>query len=106
VDKLDLVIKAIDDLKKDTSKQLDQIQLDVDDVRSGQIEMSHDVRRNADDLEIHMKRTDLNEKRIESMESKLTIEHLGKLIMTAIIGSGSVAGSIYGVIKLIDYLSK
>lgn len=106
MDKLDLIVDKIATLEKNIEKKIDQVQLDVDDIRSGQIEMSHDVRRNADDLEIHMKRTDLNEKRIESMEKKLTLEHLFKLIMAGIVGSGSIAGSVYGVIKLIDYLSK
>jgi len=106
VDKFDLIVDKIATLDKNVDKKLDQIQLDIDDVRSNQIEMSHDVRRNADDLELHMKRTELNEKRITAMEERLTIEHLLKLIVVVAGGIGSIVGSVYGVIKLIDYLGK
>tara|TARA_R100000541_G_C1845200_1_gene76625 strand:+ start:106 stop:426 length:321 start_codon:yes stop_codon:yes gene_type:complete len=106
VDKFDLIVDKIATLDKNVDKKLDQIQLDIDDVRSNQIEMSHDVRRNADDLEMHMKRTELNEKRITAMEERLTIEHLLKLIVVVAGGIGSIVGSVYGVIKLIDYLGK
>ena len=106
MDKFDLIVDKIATLDKNVDKKLDQIQLDIDDVRSNQIEMSHDVRRNADDLEMHMKRTELNEKRITAMEERLTIEHLLKLIVVVAGGIGSIVGSVYGVIKLIDYLGK
>lgn len=106
MDKFDLIVDKIATLDKNVDKKLDQIQLDIDDVRSNQIEMSHDVRRNADDLELHMKRTELNEKRITAMEERLTIEHLLKLIVVVAGGIGSIVGSVYGVIKLIDYLGK
>ena len=106
MDKFDLIVDKIATLDKNGDKKLDQIQLDIDDVRSNQIEMSHDVRRNADDLELHMKRTELNEKRITAMEERLTIEHLLKLIVVVAGGIGSIVGSVYGVIKLIDYLGK
>jgi len=106
VDKLDLIVAKIDDMKADLTKNVDQVQLDVDDIRSNQIEMSHDVRRNADDLEVHMKRTNINEKRLEHIENKLTIEYLLKLIITVAAGVGTISGSIYGAIKLLDYLTK
>lgn len=106
MDKFDLIVDKIATLDKNVDKKLDQIQLDIDDVRSNQIEMSHDVRRNADDLELHMKRTELNEKRITAMEERLTIEHLLKLIVVVAGGIGSIVGAVYGVIKLIDYLGK
>lgn len=106
MDKLDLIVAKIDDMKADLTKNVDQVQLDVDDIRSNQIEMAHDVRRNADDLEVHMKRTNINEKRLEHIENKLTIEYLLKLIITVAAGVGTISGSIYGVIKLLDYLTK
>lgn len=106
MDKLDLIVAKIDDMKADLTKNVDQVQLDVDDIRSNQIEMSHDVRRNADDLEVHMKRTNINEKRLEHIENKLTIEYLLKLIITVAAGVGTISGSIYGAIKLLDYLTK
>ena len=106
MDKLDLIVGKIDDLKSDLTKSVDQVQLDVDDIRSNQIEMTHDVRRNADDLELHMKRTSMNEKRLEHIEDKLTVAYLGKLIMTMTIGTGSISGAIYGIVKLIDHLAK
>ena len=117
MDKSDLIVNKIETLGKNTDKKLDQIQLDVDDIRSNQIEMTFDVRRNADDLVIHMKRTDLNEKRISTMEEnhekrmasiedKLTISHLLKLITVIAAGISTIVGAAYGVIKLIDYISK
>ena len=117
MDKLELIIDKIEVLDKSIEKKLDQLQIDVDDTRSNQIEMAFDVRRNADDLSLHMKRTDLNEKRIETMEdrhearmssieAKLTIEHLLKLIVVVSGGIGTVVGAVYGVIKIIDHLIK
>jgi hypothetical protein len=117
MDKLDLIVDKIETLEKNQDKKLDQIQLDVDDIRSNQIEMSYDVRRNADDLVIHMKRTDLNEKRITTMEEKhekrmasiedkLTVGHLLKLVGIVSGGVSTIVGAAYGVIKLIDHFAK
>jgi len=102
MDKLDLVVKKIDELKADSEKKHDQMQEDVTEIKDCMIEMTFDVRRNADDLVVHMKRTDLNEKRIERIEGRLTIEYLLKLILSLAGGIGVVSGAIYAIIKLIN----
>lgn len=91
MDKLELIVSKIDDLKEE-----------VDAIRKDQIEMKFDVRKNSDNLVIHMKRTDLNEKRLESLENKLTIEYLLKLIVSAAGTIGVVAGAIFTIIKLVN----
>ena len=102
MDKLDLVVKKIDELKADSEKKHDQMQEDVTEIKDCMIEMTFDVRRNADDLVVHMKRTDLNEKRIERIEGRLTIEYLLKLILSLAGGIVVVSGAIYAIIKLIN----
>ena len=102
MDKLDLVVKKIDELKADSEKKHDQMQEDVIEIKDCMIEMTFDVRRNADDLVVHMKLTDLNEKRIERIEGRLTIEYLLKLILSLAGGIGVVSGAIYAIIKLIN----
>ena len=102
MDKLDLVVKKIDELKADSEKKHDQMQEDVTEIKDCMIEMTFDVRRNADDLVVHMKRTDLNEKRIERIEGRLTLEYLLKLILSLAGGIGVVSGAIYAIIKLIN----
>ena len=113
MDKLDLIIDKIETLERASEKTQDNLE----DIKINQIEMSYDVRRNADDLELHMKRTLLNEKRITtvedrhenrmaSIEEKLTAGHLLKLIVITSGGISTVVGAAYGVIKFIDYLMK
>ena len=94
MDKLELIVSKIEDLKNDSDKRHDQMQDDISEIKDSMIEMTFDVRRNADDLELHMKRTELNEKRIASIEDKLTIEHLLKLIVTVAGGLGVITGFI------------
>ena len=87
-------------------------------------EIKNDVRRNADDLKVHMRRTDLNEKLIATIEEKhdkrmddleseistvgkkLTVGHLLKLVVVTFGGIGTVSGAIYGTIKIIEHLIK
>lgn len=102
MDKLELIVKKIDDLKGDSDKRHDQMQEDISDIKDSMIDMSFDVRRNADDLEVHMKRTELNEKRLEKLEEKLTVQHLLKLIISAAGAIGVIAGASLGVIKLVN----
>lgn len=113
MDKLELIVSKIDDLKEQVKDTNDEIKDDISDIRSSLIEMEIDLRKNTDDMRYHIKRTDLTDdvvamlrKEVQEIKSKLTIEYLFKLIMAGIVGSGSIAGSVYGVIKLIDYLSK
>jgi hypothetical protein len=102
MDKIDLIVDKIETLKEDNSKLLDQIQSDIDDLKDLAIHAGYDIKRNADDLQIHMKRTDLNEKRLEKLEEKLTVGHLFKLISTASISVGGILGAVYTAIKLIN----
>jgi hypothetical protein len=104
MDKLELIVSKIEDLKNDSDKRHDQMQEDISDIKDSMIEMTFDVRRNADDLELHMKRTELNEKRIANIEDKLTVEHLLKLIMTVIGGVSLIAGTVAAIIKLYNLL--
>lgn len=117
MDKLELIVDKIESFENRSDKRLDELKKDIDTIKLTQIEMCYDVRRNADDLELHMKRTLLNEKRIasvedrhenrmRSIEDKMTIGHLLKLIVVACGGISTIAGSVYGVIKAIDVLTK
>jgi hypothetical protein len=100
MDKFELLVKKLDDLKDDSDKRHDQMQEDVTEIKDAMIEMTFDVRRNADNLELHMKRTELNEKRIKSVEDKLTLEFALKLIVTVSGGLGVVVGLLAAIIKL------
>lgn len=113
MDKLDIILSKISNLEEGSK----EVQSKLEDLKLNQVEISYDVRRNADDLELHMKRTLLNEKRIETVEDrhenrmanieeKLTAEHLLKLIVIVSGGISTVVGAAYGVIKLIDYMTK
>lgn len=94
MDKLDLVVSKIDDVK-DT---VNETQKDVS-------VMKVDVARNSDNLVIHMKRTDLNETRINLIEERLTISYLLKLIVGVAAGLGAISGAIYGVIRAVNSLA-
>lgn len=100
MDKFELLVKKLDDLKDDSDKRHDQMQEDVTEIKDAMIEMTFDVRRNADNLELHMKRTELNEKRIKSVEDKLTLEFILKLIVTVSGSLGVVIGLLATIIKL------
>lgn len=105
MDKFELLVKKLDDLKEDSDKRHDQMQEDISEIKDSMIEMTFDVRRNADDLEIHMRRTDLAEKRLEKIEDRFTTDYLLKLILSAAGAIGAVSGAIFGVIKLFQILS-
>lgn len=106
MDKLDLVI----DIIRGMSVKQDETSKDISD-------MKIDVALNKEDLKDHMAQTiearkltlaiekKLNE-RLEHVENKLTVAHLLKLIGTVTVATGSIAGAIYGVVKVIDFLSK
>lgn len=117
MDKLDLIVDRLESLEARVEGKLDKLQSDTDTIKLTQIEMCYDVRRNADDLELHMQRTKLNEQRIStvedkhdnrmaSIEEKLTLGHLLKLVVITAGGISTIVGAAYGVIKLIDYLTK
>jgi len=94
-DKIDLVVDRLEDVKDNVIL----IQRDIHQIKV-------DLVRNTDNLVVHMKRTDLNETRLQMLEEKLSIGYLLKLSMTTAAGIGAISGAIYSVIKLIDYLSK
>ena len=102
MDKLDLVVKKIDDLKKDVEKDIDDTKDTTSFLRHVLLELSNDVRRIKDDLNYHIKRTDLNEKQIQLIEERLSVSYLLKLAAAAVAGIGSIAGTVYAVVKLID----
>lgn len=91
----------------------DEMKQDVSEIKASMVEIEIDLRRNTDDMRYHIKRTDLTDEvvgllreEISLVKEKLTIAYLAKLAVTAAAGVGTIAGSIYGVIKLIDFLSK
>ena len=91
----------------------DEMKQDVSEIKASMVEIEIDLRRNTDDMRYHIKRTDLTDElvgllreEIALIKEKLTITYLAKLAVTAAAGIGTISGSIYGVIKLIDYISK
>lgn len=98
MDKLDIVVGLVDDVKgvqKEQNKQLNRIE--------------NDIRRNTDDLIDHMENNKLlkklhldNQKRIERIEKPLDLlTYLGK----GVIILGSIAGAIYGIIRLMEKIN-
>jgi SMC interacting uncharacterized protein involved in chromosome segregation len=113
VDRLELVVSKIDDLKSDMKDSHDEMKQDVSEIKASMVEIEIDLRKNTDDMRYHIKRTDLTDEVVELLrqeislvKEKLTITYLAKLAVTAAAGIGTISGSIYGVIKLIDFLSK
>jgi DNA repair ATPase RecN len=89
---VDLLVDKIDDIKDSVS----EIQKDISHLKVS-------VTRNTDNLEVHMRRTDLNEQRIKIIEERLSVGYLLKLTLSVATGIGSIAGSLYALIKVIDY---
>ena len=94
MEKLDYVVQRLEDVKE----VVDKTQTDVS-------QMKLDVARNTDSLDWHIKRTDLLESHVKMIESRLSISYLLKLTLAAATGLGAIAGSIFSVIKLIEYIS-
>lgn len=65
------------------------------------IELQHDVSRNTDDLEKHIEGVVQNRKRIVELEKP---GQAFSLIKKYIIGLGAIAGAIYAILKVTDYL--
>ena len=93
MDKLDLIVSKIDDVKEE-----------VIEIRKDTGAMKLDVARNSDNLVVHMKRTDLNEQRIKLIEERLTVTYLLKLIMGVATGLGAISGAIFSIYKVISLL--
>jgi hypothetical protein len=113
MDKLELIVDKIDSLKDDVKDSTDEIKNDISEMRTSMVEIEIDLRKNTDDMRYHIKRTDLTDEivtllraEVADIKTKLTVEYLLKLIMTVVIGIGAISTSVYGVIKLIDYLAK
>ena len=92
---------------------LRESRIDIKEIKDDISTMKVDVALNTDDLKTHMRRTELNErrlalieerheKRMASLEDKLTLGHLLKLIVTVASGIGVISGSIYGIIRLFN----
>lgn len=89
--------------------------VDVKEIRDDISEMKVDVALNRQDLEKHMRRSDAIENlaltvreeansRIQTIENKLTVRYLLKLIVSVTSGIGIVSGAAYGVIKLLNLI--
>ena len=116
MDKLELIVSKIIDLKEGTEKAVDNITSSVNNINKELSELKIETTRNTDNLEIHMRRTELSEHRLQQMEdvleqrlrdieNRLTIKYLLKLIFTSITSVGAIAGSAYAIIKLINSLN-
>lgn len=90
---VDLIVDKIDDVKSS-----------VESIRKDISEMKLSTARNTDNLEVHMKRTDLNELRIKMIEERLTIGYLLKLTLSVAAGIGTISGAIYSLIKVIQMI--
>lgn len=90
---IDLIVDKIDDVKSS-----------VEDIRKDIAEMKLSTARNTDNLEVHMKRTDLNELRIKMIEERLTIGYLLKLTLSVAAGIGTISGAIYSLIRVIQMI--
>jgi len=108
--------ELIIDLLKESREVSKELGADVSRIKSDIAVMRVDIHRNADDLELHMQRTDLNEKRIslvedvhakrmKSIEEKLTVTYLLKLTVIIAGGVGTIVGAAYGIIKIIDFVT-
>ena len=103
MDKLDLIVDKIENLRGNAEKALDKVNDSVENIHGELTDIKYQVRRNADDLQEHMKRTELNEKRVELIEERFSIDYLLKLIFATITGLSTVAAGIYGIIRIIEY---
>lgn len=92
-DKLDLVIDRLDDVKD----SVDRVEMSID-------ELTLQVAKNTQDLSYHIKRTDLAEERIKTIEDRLSISYLLKLTLSVATGMGAIAGAMYSMIKVIELL--
>lgn len=102
MEKEDLIVNLLREVRADQKVSANDIS-----------EIKIDVALNRQDLENHMLQTNLVkqmnidtnihfDKRIELIETKLSITYLLKLTVTVASGIGIVSGAIYGVIKLIQ----
>ena len=100
MEKLDLIVEMIKDVKESVTRNSEHLN-----------EMKVDVHLNRKDLEIHMEQTRAVKEltltvreeahgRIEKIEKKLTVGHLLKLIVTVAGGLGTIVGTIYGISQL------
>lgn len=75
-----MIIKMLNDMQEETCRRLDSID---------------------DNLRDHMRRTELLENRVDVLEEP---SKAIKWVKNLIIGLGTIAGSIFGIIKLLEYL--
>ena len=92
-DKVDVVIDRLEDIKD----SVDRLEGSVD-------ELILQVAKNTQDLEYHIRRTDLSEQRIKIIEDRLSISYLLKLTLSVATGMGAIAGAMYSIIKVIQLL--
>lgn len=92
-DKVDVVIDRLDDVKEA-----------VDRVEDSLDQLVLQVAKNTQDLEYHIRRTDINEKRLQIIEDRLSVSYLLKLTLSVATGLGAIAGAMYSVIRVIQLL--
>lgn len=90
-DKIDLVIDRLEDVKD----SVDRVEDTLDDI-------SLQVAKNTYDLQYHIKRTDLNEKRVRIIEDRLSISYLLKLTLSVATGLGAIAGAMFSIVKVMS----
>ena len=92
-------------------EKLDKIQDDVSDLKVENAKQTASIERNTKDLEEHMKRSDLLEKKMEQHEAddvrhkkQLTVKDLFVKLTFIFGGVGTIAGATYGILRLLDML--
>lgn len=111
MEKLDLIVEMIKDVKKTVDKNSEHLS-----------EMRIDVELNRKDLQQHMLRTDQNEtiitkldayikesiikfqEQIDLIKKKMTLGYLFTRIVVIASGISTIVGVIYGIIKLVNHL--
>ena len=80
--------------------EVKSIREDSQDLKEDMITVKFELAENGKDLKYHIKRTDLNEKRLAIIEKKLTLSYLLKVVSSTIITAGGVATAIYKIFDL------
>jgi hypothetical protein len=89
MDKSDLIFKVVNKL----DSKIDKLDDRMDNLHINMI-------KNTSDLEEHMARTSASEQRLGHIEDKLTLTYLLKVVSSAVITSGAIAGAIYKIIQV------
>lgn len=95
------------ELVKEVREDLKELRSDVKDIKESQMRQGSDIRRNADSLEEHMRRTHLLEESVQVQTGRIdeleTPNKLRKQLFDWFIKIGLGASGAIGIIKLISY---